>query len=84
MDQVTSSVSIAVALVAEHAQGGLLACFRQPLGNGDAGALQGTGHGCHRRVELAGGLCRREAGHLTQEQDGALQGRQVLHGGDER
>ena len=75
---------LAQPLVAERAQGGLLALLGKPLVDRLAGALQGAVHRGDGRLERLGDLAGREAEHLAQDQHGALVGRQVLERRDER
>ena len=69
---------LAQALVAQRAQGGLLAAVGQALVDRLAGALQGAVDRGDRRLERLGDLLAREAQHLAQDERGALVGRQVL------
>ena len=75
---------LAQALVAERAQRGLLALVGQPLARPSVrarcSALLTDGGG---RLEHLGGLLRREAEHLAQDQHRALGRRQVLERRDE-
>ena len=74
---------LAQRVVAERAQGGLLALLGNALLDRRPRALQRAVHRGDRRLERLGDLLRREAEHLAQDQHGALGGRQVLERGDE-
>ena len=74
---------LAQLLVAERAQGLLLALLGKPLLDRRAGALQRAVHRGDAGVERVRGLLCREAQHLAQDQHRALVRRQQLQGGDE-
>ena len=74
----------AQALVAQRAQGRLLALLGQQVVDRPVGALQGAGDRGRRGVERLGDLGGREAEHVAQDQHRALARGQVLERGDER